>query len=522
MVTVFHNLTIKQRLLVIILAVSLMVTICLFTFFLLLSMNRAKKSLFRETALVTSLVTENCVIPLVFNDREAGNKVLQTLAPLNTIQSAYLFDTTMTLFASFGNDTLPLDFKLFTDADTVSLMHDMIISSQKAVHDSQTYGQLVIVSSTETLKKSLAHSIKMLVILLGGATLLAVGAALRLQKNISQPIIDLTNVADQITVQQDYSLRIPRTTGGEIGKLQASINTMVSRLQKSLIDLHEEMRQRQKQVHEKEMLKEQLQQAERLKALGRMAGGIARDFNNHLVGIMGYASFLCTKLTSDIKLRRFAEKILQASREYSELINKMLLFSRHRRYDLQPFSIDDLVKEVIPIIKMSLPATVTLATDLAGSTRTAMIDKTRMQNAILNLAINSRDAMPSGGVLSFHTQFLEHVEREEQPELSGPHIILSVSDTGTGIDQVTQKHIFEPFFTTKEAGKGTGLGLSSVYGTVCAHGGRISVHSLAGQGTKFTIEIPLSGIRTPLSANSGQYNDFDTTPPFTKSKEIPV
>jgi len=264
-------------------------------------------------------------------------------------------------------------------------------------------------------------------------------------------------------------------------------------LRSILVDLSEQRRTREEQ----RVLQERLVQAEKMEAIGQLAGGVAHDFNNHLSAIMGFAEMLQDRL-KDSPLRRYATNILKSSQRSAELTKQLLAFARKGKYLTVPVDVHEIVGEVIPILEHSIDRRIRLKTLLKASPSTILGDPTQIQNALMNLAINARDAMPEGGELCIQTD-VKHLDEAFCNSLPyqlspGPFLELSVSDTGTGMDRETQKRIFDPFFTTKELGKGTGLGLASVYGIVKHHRGAIEVLSEVGMGSCFTLYLPMDEV----------------------------
>lgn len=237
-------------------------------------------------------------------------------------------------------------------------------------------------------------------------------------------------------------------------------------------------------------------QAEKMNALGQLAGGIAHDFNNQLSAILGFAEILSFSL-EDEKLKHNAKMIAQAATRSSDLIRQLLAFARKGKYQSELVDIHIIIGEVVALLRHSIDKRIVIKQNLAAPNTRTLCDSNQIQNALLNLAINARDAMPDGGELVFSTS-QEILKESDCRDMGfditpGPYLNISVSDTGKGIDADIQHHIFEPFFTTKEVGKGTGMGLAAVYGTINNHKGAITLSSTSGQGATFSIHLPLTG-----------------------------
>lgn len=239
-------------------------------------------------------------------------------------------------------------------------------------------------------------------------------------------------------------------------------------------------------------LERDLARAHRMEALGKLAGGLAHDFNNMLTGIIGHAELVTLK-ASDAVVRRHAQLILGTSERAAELTRQLLAFSRKREPFMGTVGLNQIVKNVLAILEGSVDPRIQVQAELRAEPDWVEGDAASLESAILNLALNGRDAMPDGGTLSIRTA----------RENGG--LRLDVCDTGTGIASGVIDKIFEPYFTTKAIGKGTGLGLAAVYGTTQEHGGSIEVETSEGQGTRFILRLP----RAP-------------SPPAPKSPRIPI
>jgi PAS domain S-box-containing protein len=247
-------------------------------------------------------------------------------------------------------------------------------------------------------------------------------------------------------------------------------------------------------ITEQKNLENQLCHAQKLEAVGRLTGGMAHDFNNFLSVIMGHASLLEKKLPHDVTLAYHLRQILIASDSASRLTQSLLAFSRKQPIEFRILNLNDVVTKVERMISAVVRKDVEFMINLVDEVLTVMGDAGQLEQVLMNLVTNARDAMPHGGMLNISTCIAE-IDREfvEFHGFGGPgkYALLSVADNGIGMDEETRKKIFEPFFTTKEAGEGTGLGLSMAYGTIKQHKGFITCFSGPGKGTTFKIYLPL-------------------------------
>lgn len=251
--------------------------------------------------------------------------------------------------------------------------------------------------------------------------------------------------------------------------------------------------ERERAAWEKQLLADQLRQAQKMEALGRMAGGVAHDFNNALTVINGYADLCLARAEGNGALRSALEEIRRAGERAAGLTRQLLAFSRHQPLDLKIVNLNEVLAALRGLLDHILGEDIRLLVLPAPSPAWVKIDRPMWEQAILNLAVNARDAMPSGGTFAVEiSETLGDTGSDPiQPALPpGPCVVLSVRDTGMGMPPEICKRIFEPFFTTKESGRGTGLGLAMVFGTVRQSGGQIRVQSAPGRGTTFTIVLP--------------------------------
>ncbi len=258
-------------------------------------------------------------------------------------------------------------------------------------------------------------------------------------------------------------------------------------------------------------IQQRIQQQDRLAAIGQLAAGIAHDFNNILQGIIGFARLLSRRSDLPEDVRRRLRLIAEQGERGAQLVHQILDFSRRSIPHRRPLALDTLVKETLYWLEESLPKTIELHVNIAPGTYPVHADSTQIQQVLTNLVLNARDAMPEGGILEVRLDRVRYRSEEELPipELRpGEWIRLQVSDTGVGIPEEILPHIFEPFFTTKEPDRGTGLGLAQVYGIIQQHEGYTSVESTPGQGTTFTIYLPVhespSGPRPPSRTRGGE------------------
>jgi signal transduction histidine kinase/ActR/RegA family two-component response regulator len=350
---------------------------------------------------------------------------------------------------------------------------------------------------------------------------MGVAGAFVLSRNITGPLYELTAGATAIS-RGDHSRRVNIDQKDELGQLATAFNAMVEKLRESQRELERKVQERTAQLeeanHQLELLSEshaekrnvaereradaiealhntekQLVQSQKLEAVGRLAGGISHDFNNLLTVILGYTDISKRSLKEGDPLLRNLEEIGKASERAASLTRQLLAFSRKQVMQPKVFDLNTVVNDLKKMLRRMIGEDIELRVISETDLGNIKADPVQLEQVIMNLVVNARDAMPRGGKLSIETSNVyldESYAREHVSVDPGEYVMLAISDTGCGMDEETRQHIFEPFFTTKESGKGTGLGLSMVYGIVKQSGGNIWVYSEEGRGTTFKIYFP--------------------------------
>ncbi len=256
---------------------------------------------------------------------------------------------------------------------------------------------------------------------------------------------------------------------------------------------HTDITERKEGQERQDHLRAQLFQAQKMEAVGTLAGGVAHDFNNLLQVALGFSELILEDEGLPQLHRADLQKINQAAKRGADLVQRLLTFSRKTEIKPQPLQLNRRITELQKMLERTIPKMIDIKLLLAGDLVTINADPTQIDQVLMNLAVNSRDAMPEGGKLVFETANVtlgEEYARTNLDANSGPHVLLTVTDTGTGMDKATVEHIFEPFYTTKGVGEGTGLGLAMVHGIVSQHGGHVRCHSELAQGTTFKVYFP--------------------------------
>jgi signal transduction histidine kinase/CheY-like chemotaxis protein len=279
---------------------------------------------------------------------------------------------------------------------------------------------------------------------------------------------------------------------------------VVTRIENALSLAQKETLRREQAERERAEAEIVALEARQLETIGRLAAGVAHDFNNNLTAIIGAADLLALELPRDHPGREMTDSIMQASQRSAELTRQLLAYSRKAQMLQTPVDLHRIINEAVSLVRRSIDPKIQVVTELAAARPTVQADPSLLQNAVLNLLVNACDAMPAGGILTVSTTSvdLDATPGDERP--TGPAVLLEVLDTGKGIPEEILPEIFNPFVTTKPLGKGTGLGLAAVAGTVKAHGGSIEVESDVGVGTVFRVYLPCTGSQPSAPPAAGR------------------
>ncbi len=375
--------------------------------------------------------------------------------------------------------------------------------------EGQPLAQLVVRNDSAIVRELNRSSERLLLALLLFALVLLLLLASSLVRWVSRP---LRRTMDSLKRNDPKPIKGMSADSSEFGELARTIEKFFEQ-RDNLIREMEERRTTEEALRKSE---EELRHSQKMEAVGRLAGGIAHDFNNLLTAIIGYAGLIAARPSHETVVRQHADLIHKAGEQAAGLTRQLLAFSRKQLLQPKVIDLNQLLPDMEKLLRRVIGERFELVTLPEAKIGTVMADPSQVEQVILNLAVNARDAMKTGGRLTIRTHNI-HLDQRTAPQISvslaaGDYVELSVADTGVGMDEEIKSRIFEPFFTTKGPGKGTGLGLATVYGIVRQTGGGISVESKPGEGSTFRIYLPLE--RAPVDYSRPLAPPLETTQNF--------
>jgi len=429
--------------------------------------------------------------------------LFNTLSGVPAIAAAALYTQDGRVFASYLRNQNEAPTPLSPRADGLQTDTLFLTLTVPIGVDGKRIGSLYIRSDRSSLLRHVQQFLTVMLVVLLISSLIIFKIFSRLQRRIFNPILQLARTISLVSKDRNYTVRAYKQAGDELGELTDGFNAMLGQIQqrdatleKAHFELEHRMQDRtsklELEIAERTRLEQQLLQSQKMEALGQLAGGIAHGFNNLLTVIMGNLSLARIQSGQDAKTAALLQAAEQGAHRASDLTRQLLAVGR-RTFNLpKAFDLHEVVIEVVQILKRTIDPRIVIDTPSPQVVWLVHADSGQMFQALMNLCVNARDAMPDGGRLQIA---LENVTRKvhDNPAVGaspGSFVRLSISDTGIGMEPDTCRRIFEPFFTTKEVGKGLGLGLAMVYGIVTQNKGTITVDSQLNRGSCFTIELP--------------------------------
>ncbi len=441
---------------------------------------------------LAGVLADQSIAAVSFGDHKAAVEILQRLSAEPFITSARIYDHLWNPFADYARRDAGDAAEPRRPAGTGTVVGiGRAETFQDIRYGAEHLGAIYLRYDAKVLERRLWLNAGIVASVLVVSLLVAFIMVSKLEGAVVNPILHLAQTVKTISERKDYSIRASGTSRDETGLLIEGFNEMLSQIQARDAQLEAARANLEKRVEERtrelRLKEEQLVQAQKMEAVGRLAGGVAHDFNNMLTAILGYGDLAMANPSLDEQTRGYIEEIRKAGSRAKSLTAGLLAFSRRQVLKPEVIDLKALVNETGGMLRRLLGENITLVMDHDPSPAYVKADPTQIQQVILNLALNAKDAMPEGGRLTIRTANVtlrEQVAWRDETIPPGAYVVLSVVDTGPGLSPEALSHIFEPFFTTKPKGQGTGLGLSIAYGIVKQSGGigGRRVHDLPAAG----------------------------------------
>lgn len=477
------------------------------------------RSLVDNLTIQAKMIGDHCTTAILFNDPKAAAETLSVLEASPNIVFAAIYSKDGEIFASYHRPGSPVGDQAFPREDQgFQFRTNSFNLTQTIVFNDKVIGKVNLQSNLNQFFSLIQRYVLIVSIVLIFSLLVAFFLFSKLHQTITTPIHQLVGLMAIISKDKNYSLRAPVLQNDELGSMAQGFNEMLEQIQlrdrelelhrihledqvgirtadlaKANIQLEKELADRKQTEMEKSLLEDQLRQSQKMEAIGRLAGGIAHDFNNLLTIIQGYSELGLLRLPKEDPTHDTLEQIKKAGDRASDLTRQLLAFSRRQMLQMKIIDLNVLIQNLDKMLHRILREDIKVIHSLSPDLGKIRSDPGQIEQVILNLTINARDAMPFGGKLLISTENiqLDKAFAQIHPGVTpGPYVKLTVTDTGTGMTPEVKERIFEPFFTTKELGKGTGLGLSTIYGIIKQSDGNIWVYSQPNQGTTFEITLP--------------------------------
>ncbi len=420
----------------------------------------------QETRVQAEILAASVTAALDFSDRQAAQEAVDAIRVNRQVRIVGIYDNANRLVAGYGRDGgTPPASALAGETGGSGL----VTSTVPVMSSGERIGSVLLTTDPEPLSRRLTRYILIaLLVLMAALVIIVLGLTQHAQRKANRQLEERANAL----IRTNAELKV--------------------------------------QIDERTRAEDQLRQAHKLQALGQLTGGIAHDFNNLLTVIQGSADMLRRPALDESKRIRFAEAVVQAASRAAALTGQLLAFARRQPLQPEVIDVNDLIRTMIDLLDRTLGERIVIRTELAETSCAVEADRAQLESAILNVAVNARDAMPDGGTLVLKTSL------ERQPEAT--LIAITATDSGIGMDEETLARAIEPFFTTKTTGKGTGLGLSQVYGFATQSGGDVRIVSAPGEGTSVSLLLPCSG----AAARDGRVEEDKPTHPTRTGKILIV
>jgi len=492
------------------LSIAITSIVCLTILILSLTiLARQKENLFSQAVekgkVSINYFATNANIPLLNDDILRLNRLIKDATSVEGILYAVIVDRKNTIKAHSEPGKIGKPLGDFPDIEGVSEDGNLkyfrytlpsgnrvLNLSRPITFKDKELGSVHVGLSLDFINRLIYRESVFILILSFFIVLLGIIVAVLLGISFSRPISKLVGASQEIG-KGNLQFRLDLKRKDELGDLASAFNYMAGELEKKESDNAKLAAERNCAEKEARNLENQLRQSQKMEAVGQLAGGIAHDFNNSLTLIKVCSQLVIQELKEGDPIREKIQQIDEATTRSGDLARQLLTFSRRHIEETKILDLNSILKNLNKMLRRALGENIELLNRLADDLGKVKGDPGQIEQVIVNLAVNARDAMPGGGKLTLETANVDldqEYARSHIHVVPGPHVMLSVADTGKGMTPEIVERIFEPFFTTKEAGKGTGLGLFMVYGIVQKHGGHIEVESEPGKGSKFKIYLP--------------------------------
>lgn len=510
----FRDLSINRKLRAIIMLTSGIAVLLACLAFLVYDRIAFKDAVVNNLKTLSDIIGENSTAALMFDNAQDASEILMSLSADRHILAAAIYNTRGQVFAMYHRDNV-----VFTPPEIRPPGHvfgaDYLELFNPVILDTETIGTVFVRSDLEEMLARQNRYLFLVIAFLIFSFLVVLLITSRLQRIISHPILQLTKLARAVSVHRDYSVRAEKNSEDEVGVLIGAFNEMLTQIQNrdqalnranEALESHVIERTRDLQAANEQLVREieerkraeqvllereeQLRQSQKMEAIGKLAGGVAHDFNNQLAIVQGYVDMVMSDVPEGSPARGRLMQISKAVERSSGLTQQLLMFSSKQPMQMRPINLNGHVGELKNMLERLMGEDIEVVLDLDNNLQIAHADPSNIDQVVTNLCVNARDAMAEGGTITIQTRMVEIDDmycRQVSDARPGTFIRLSVSDRGTGMTANVLEHLFEPFFTTKGLGKGTGLGLSVVYGIMQSHEGWITVHSELGRGSRFDV-----------------------------------
>ncbi len=513
----FQRLSIEAKLALVVTATTLGGLVVATVSFVIYDGISSRAEFENEVAVLGRIAADRATAAVAFGDTRSAEETLQALGVRSSVLAARLLDEAGEPLAAYtAEGAAPrlhdLD-KRDLPPEAITYREDRVYLSRPIVLEGVEIGTLLLESDLAPLRERRGRytAIASAVALLSFVLVFLLSS--RLRRSLAEPVTSLARTARGVTRDFDYSVRVPKTTGDEIGDLVDAFNGMLEEIanrDKDLVSAKERAEESarharsrfeetrrskdalEQEIAERERLERQIRQSQKMEAIGRLAGGVAHDFNNMLMVILGGSEAIRERPGDAEQTLMEVDEIAAAAERAASVTRQLLAFSRQQVLSVQELDLNRIVTDTRKMLERLIGEDVELSTHLHDAKLSISVDPGQIQQVLLNLVVNARDAMPAGGALHIATDEVEitpglAASLEVEP---GRYCLLEVRDTGEGMPPEVASRIFEPFFTTKGVGQGTGLGLATVYGIVRQSGGAVSVESDLGAGTQFRVYLP--------------------------------